>query len=48
MGIVYFIIVMYAIILKIKDYESWDKKVDRLDRNPYNSVKSDRWLRNHH
>lgn len=47
MQIAFFIIVMVVLFKMIADYEPYYKKVQRMDNNPNNSVKSDKWLKEH-
>lgn len=39
-------IVIYVLYKTIKDYEPYNKRIERMDRQSY-SVKSDKWKRDH-
>lgn len=47
MQIVYLIIVIGVVLSILRGYESHSQKVKRMDNDPNNTVKSDKWLKTH-
>lgn len=42
----FLIIVLIAVCSILKNYEPISKRMDRMDQNPSNRIKSDKWLKN--